>query len=1453
MWFFGILFVLLLAGYLAFQTSTVQTFLVRQIADRLSERLDTRITLERVDIRFFNKIILNKFLIEDQQQDTLFFVDEMVASIDQFSWDDQTIELASLEMNKTKLFAALTEEQVPNYKFILDALRTRRSESGSWSFSCENFLFSDTRLGYSYFTMEKPRTIDLHDIDLDVTDFILNHDSLSFQINNLSLDDHKDFRLSSLSTRLVSYNHVVKLNNLKVSTPYSSITDADIAFDQTEIHEGKDFSHLKLDVNLKESAVNFQDVSQLVPSLRGMDLKINLSGHVYGTVGDLKAKDLQMSLGQNTKLVCDFYSNGLPDLDQTYILLDLKKSTADFKDLGKIRLPYAAKSDYLSFSDMLYDAGIVHYEGNFTGFLSDFVAYGTVRSNFGQIKTDLSFVPTKGDLLKVNGHVKTVNFALGEFTQSKRLGDLTFNGQVDGALNKASRRFDITINGLVDSLIFNDYQFENLSLNGAIQNQKFEGEFGVEDPALNANFKGKMDFNPAIPEFDFDMLLEKADLKALNLDQEHETSMLAMGLKAEFKGNSIDNLDGGIWLESGQYYNENDTLELTSLSINTYADSLTHLLIRSDFADANISGRYSFRTFGESLKKLLHQYLPSAGIKFRDNLSPNQFDFDLTIKDAEPLTRTFSPSWYVAPTHMEGRFDDQLPELYLNVSIPHMEYKNMVFNGYWLSIRANDKLEFKNRLEEIQLNNNQRIYNVAVLADAEEDRVNSKLVWNNFHEKTYSGELETQIDFKKSGYKRSHVKVDVIPSKIYIADTLWQVHPATITIDSSRVEVEGLKLSNYEQQLAIDGVVSKDKNDRLNMKVNGIDLSNLNILMKRDLGIKGVLNGTASVFDVYERALFLSDLRIKGLQFREHEIGDVSTVSKWDRISEAIHSELKVNKKGNQSLHAFGEYKPGTDSLDFTARLNDFSLAILQPVLERSFKDVRGRGTGEVWIHGTPEKILMDGDVLGLDAGLAMRALQVNYYFSDTVYFRSDSIIFDQIEISDYQGNKGIFDGSIRHDNFSNMDYNLSLRSPRILVMNTTIRDNERFYGEAYGSGVLQVGGHGKDVELTAAATSLYGTSINISLDYEEEAQEYDFIHFVDEEEEHDHQEIRRLPVEKSSLNMNFDIDVTPEAQVQLIYNSQIGDVIRSRGNGNLQVRIDPDFNITMFGEYRVDRGDYLFTLQNVFNKKFEIAQGGTILWNGDPYDATIDIDAIYRLKASLSELAPPDMGDRVDYSQRIPVACQIFLTENLNNPEIAFGIDFPAADDRIKDLVQQVFSTEEEMNKQILSLLVLGRFYTPEYLKGSYGAANPNLVGSTASELFSNQLSNWLSQISNDFDIGVNYRPGNQISNDEIELALSTQIFNDRVTLNGNIGNNGTAATSSSNNNNIVGDFDLNVKLTNNGKLQLKAYNRSNDNLIYETSPYTQGIGLSFRENYDTFGELWEKFKNLFMKSRKD
>jgi hypothetical protein len=383
---------------------------------------------------------------------------------------------------------------------------------------------------------------------------------------------------------------------------------------------------------------------------------------------------------------------------------------------------------------------------------------------------------------------------------------------------------------------------------------------------------------------------------------------------------------------------------------------------------------------------------------------------------------------------------------------------------------------------------------------------------------------------------------------------------------------------------------------------------------------------------------------------------------------------------------------------------------------------------------------------------------------------------------------------------------------------------------------------------MSGSLTSLSGTDISISMESESEIEKYDFIQFVSPEKKEENTFFdKTIHTGKSEYDLSFTIEATPEAKVQLIYNSQIGDVIKAQGEGILLFEMDQDYNMSLSGNFNPTRGDYLFTLQNIINKRFSIEQGGSIVWSGDPYNAIIDLKAIYKLKASPHDLLSE--YDDMSQSQRIQVECIIGLEDELSNPTIKFDINFPSTDELIKDRLRQYFKTDEEMNKQILSLIVMGKFYTPDYMRGTYDAQNANAIGTTASEMLSNQLSNWLSQISSNWDVGLNYRPGNQVTDDEIEVALSTQIFNDRVSLNGNIGNNTNEYTNNSSQ--IVGDFEMGVKLVPSGKIQFKAYNRSNNNLIYETAPYTQGIGLSFKEEYNSIEELFQKMTKIFRKKK--
>jgi len=282
-----------------------------------------------------------------------------------------------------------------------------------------------------------------------------------------------------------------------------------------------------------------------------------------------------------------------------------------------------------------------------------------------------------------------------------------------------------------------------------------------------------------------------------------------------------------------------------------------------------------------------------------------------------------------------------------------------------------------------------------------------------------------------------------------------------------------------------------------------------------------------------------------------------------------------------------------------------------------------------------------------------------------------------------------------------------------------------------------------------------------------------------------------------------------------------------------------------MFGDFQIEEGDYLFTLQNIINKKFTVRKGGTITWNGDPEDADINLQAVYNLRTSLRNLFNDE-----SYNKRIPVECQVNLSNKLMNPDIQFDILLPTSDEETRTYLRNTLNTQEKLSKQFLSLLVINSFLPDPYMVSStdqirspgYAPA----VGVTTSELLSNQLSHWLSQISNDFDIGFSYMPGDDITTNQVEVALSTQLLNDRVTINTNLdvgGQNVTTTQDSENTTNIVGDFSVDIKLNQSGKLRMKAFNRANDNRLYELAPYTQGIGFFYREEFNSFEELMQRY----------
>jgi len=436
--------------------------------------------------------------------------------------------------------------------------------------------------------------------------------------------------------------------------------------------------------------------------------------------------------------------------------------------------------------------------------------------------------------------------------------------------------------------------------------------------------------------------------------------------------------------------------------------------------------------------------------------------------------------------------------------------------------------------------------------------------------------------------------------------------------------------------------------------------------------------------------------------------------------------------------------------------------------------------------------------------------------------------------------------GWINHDHLKDISFDLTLQCKDFLAFNIPAEKAQGFYGTAITDGTVKISGPANNIVMDIESVTKKGTVIEVPLSGSTSV-ENNFVVFVQKEKVADTVEERferKFMKNENEFTMNLDATVNPEALVNIYLPQNMGS-INARGIGDINIGLDSK-DFTLRGDYYITSGAFNFRLEMV-KRVFTLRRGGTLRWNGDPTDADIDIVGVYRTKSSLTSLGTA-LVDSSAMTNNINVDCIIRLSDKLMNPTITFGIELPNALEDTRNLVYSVIDTTNQavMAQQVFSLMVLGSF---SYTAGS----NISRFGTTAGySMITNQLSNWLSQISKDFDIGINYTPNDKLTNEELEVALSTQLFDDRLIVEGNFGVIRGNRNDVNNANNIVGDVDLTFRLTK--RLSLKAYNHTNikNNYYYYSienySDFTQGVGISYSQSFDSLREVF----NIHRKNKK-
>lgn len=615
----------------------------------------------------------------------------------------------------------------------------------------------------------------------------------------------------------------------------------------------------------------------------------------------------------------------------------------------------------------------------------------------------------------------------------------------------------------------------------------------------------------------------------------------------------------------------------------------------------------------------------------------------------------------------------------------------------------------------------------------------------------------------------------------------------------------------------------------------------------------GTMTATAYITDVYHDMYYDAYCWVDGFKMNEYDIGNLELIAGWNPLEERMEVTGSILDKTSNAILKIdkGYYyiKRDEDNLDFDMAFNETNLVLANIFMPEGFSDLQGLIGGHLYINGSTSAPELSGELDLKNAGLKIDMLNTSYFASGKVIIEPDMILVNGMPIKDKLGAKGYLNGSFFHQNFEKYSYDFYAAFDQpFLVMNTNYDLNPLYYGNAYATGDISIAYDDYNLmEIIVNAKSEKGTDITLPLYGSEDVELQDFITFIN----HDSTAAQNdYDVDLEGIELTLSLDITEDAKIQLVFDDIVGDAMQGTGNGHIDMYIDQFYDFYMFGSYEIVQGSYLFTLKDLINKKFQVEEGGMINWYGDPYEADIDITAIYKLKTSLYDIMPENQ--RESYRQKTDVECQMHLTDNLFNPILNFDIELPRSDENARTILNNMVSTEAEMNKQVFSLLLLNKFLPSEYNTTGSSSGGTAALGNTTSEMLSNQLSNMLTKFSDDFDIGFNYQPGDEVSSQEVALALSTQLFDDRLTIRTNLGV--SHQNTGDNNNSLIGDVDVEYKINDEGNTRVHAFNRSNEyDITQQDATYTQGVGAFYQESFSTFPELMCKLKNIFIRKENE
>lgn len=1578
-----VLAVLVIGMLVAVRYPAVQTYLAQRATAILSNTLHTKVSIDRVEIKFFNSANLVNFYLEDHNHDTLisardlnikfkvFELFEKRVSVSRVYLDGATVHLhrdMQGKTNITEVFKALASNQskpdttkskvtwnldlkdldlkdtdfryldekghidvkvfVPTLAIDLkkvslakklieistakldkvqvgiDLLKHAPGPPDSTIMNV-HFMVGDLRILFDEFELTNttfrlddhsrdtllPKGMDFkHLLVSDINIFAENGtvvaDSVLAKVNHLSAHERCGFKLVKLQTQAQVTTKDITLEQLNLKTSESEIKDY-LSFRFNAYHDFKEFvTAMRIKANLTDSRVSLNDLNYFVRTLdKVAHNKFTVNGQLDGRVNNLKGRGIEIRTGNNTMFKGDFYTRGLPDIYETALNLRVTRLSATYADIKRF-LPSVKLPPNLG------TLGLINYSGSLDGFVTDFVSNGKLTTSIGSASMDVNFKYDKQrNKAAYKGNLALNNFDLGKyFNDEVNLGKISLKGKIDGG-GLTLESLHASLEGTVNSITLKGYEYKDLQVNGYILRKSFNGLLQIHDDYLDMDFNGRADLSKKTPEFRFDADVRRAALKNLNLIK--EDIRISGKIKSDFSGARADDIVGSISLKDILVFRDTISARVKYLNLDahTLANGTKEIKLNSDFAEGEMSGNFTLT----QLPKALLAFAKYTFTKNYVDTSNIAQDFNADIRIFEPgnLTRIIHPDFnLIRNSHIVAGFNSTNHQLNLTASIPQLKFAT--YDAKRIDVKAafeKGAIDFTTVVDKVY-NKDSLMLDTLSVASKTQSNDDVRFDISLADKKRYNYANVTAYLTPLTG--KAVLRMD--PCDIKLANYNWHFLPDNqITIEGKKITTRNLVFKTQDQTIYIASYLKGDTSTCFKFTLDNTEVSDFTgIFTQKMKDLKGAINGKVVVEDVFYKPKVVADFVVNDFTLGNQLIGDINIESSLDDVAKKINVYASV-KSVNNFLEARGyiSVDPLHPGLDIDVEAPRLGLNFLNyKFFDRYVKDCRGFARIKANVHGTLKKPLLGGHVYLINDTVTVSFLNTTYHIGELDARLDDhGFNFGDFTLFDIKNNPIYASGRINHESFKKFALDLAVNTPNAQFLNTTVKQSPNFYGVAYGNGRVTFKGDISSPVIRATAETKPGTHCNIPISSSFETNRYTFYKFTNPNKEYTTINGPAPQLRLNGVNFILELTATNDARLDIILDPVSGDILTTYGHGPLKIEIPKTGSMTINGDYEIDHGSYMFTLQSVINKRFELNRG-TIHFNGDIYKAGINVDASYSVRASVADLFDArvleQMGNTASSAARgrVPVKLFMNLSGVLEKPTIGFTIQAYDLDPSVRSYVDQSLNllrtNEAEMNKQVFGLLVMNRLLptgsTTDVLgRGNYAGST---AANTVSEFLSSQLNNYLGNLldysGNDalrnLDINIGYRQYDQQSTRtdingpttdtrrELQLALQQRLLNNRLTINAGTNLDFGSSTQYDPNNQSstsrsvipTGDFQIQYALTPDGRWSAKAFNRTNYDYYNSRNTNRTGIGISFRKDFDKPSELFGKRKKKAPKDKK-